>query len=370
MLKNSIINLVNKSSAINNKDHEYHIKKCIAAYLVENTYKINLDNMAPWQTITLQNTFVHLNSHGNCSGLLIGPDPMPIPLPGTVVTQPPDRFLSAAHCLHAIGKPGLGPDFTTFKKLISANIPIIARRFLGNWVGNDSHDVGIYTYNKPDQAFIDSVKNVYVLENPEDIRRYQKLYKKGHMTGLRELMYNNGCESSCIGFLNYLSVSFDDTFMNIINGPPTITQAEIYGFMIHRDQDAFPNEKNNFIIEMKKQFFQITKIDGTLLVDGTDIRQGDSGGPIFIPFGDNKLALVGVISTQINGLTGIIAAVAPHIRELENTYGLKIKRARIDYEHDDLNDDVRCPGTIIICPENTGTQANPDDLYSEFNRIK
>ena len=361
MLKKSLINLVNKSSAINNnnKDHEYYVRKCISTYLVENKYKINLDNTARWRTVTLLNTFVHLSGHGNCSGILIGPEPMPI-------TKPPDRFLSAAHCLNAPGKPSGGPDFLRFNTSLANNVPIIARRYLGNWLGDMAHDVGLYDYNKPNQAFIEHIKNVYVLENPENIRSNQSLFKEGIMTHLAEVKYNNGLSGDPEGFRNYLEPIYLDSYARLQTSAPMIITSELLGYTIHR---LLPSNIDDFLNEMNKKWFQIRNRDGTIMNYTSDLIPGDSGGPIFIPFGDDKIALVGVVSTHIPGARGIIAAVAPHINELETRYGLKIKRARIDYEHDDVNDDIRCPGTIIICPENTGTLANPDDLYREFNRI-
>ena len=370
MLKKSIINLVTKSSAINinnnNKDREYHVKKSIASYLVENTYKINLDDTARWRTVTLNETSMHLLS--NCSGILIGPEP----LANRTITNP-YRILSAAHCTSAGGG---GSEFTRFKKDFGPNTnnynlvqPI---RILGDFPANTFHDIAVYSFHSPNYDYIEHIKNIYVLENPEDIKEHQPIYKDGCILRLKNGEYSFGTSnddgSVATGFFEIQILNYDVRLNQLYDGSATDTNLD--GFNIDLADPV--NNRIDYIRyirnTIKKQvFFMINNTVPTVTI----ATPGDSGGPVFIPFGNDKLALIGMTSEGGTSRNKIkVCTVAPHINELETRYGLKIKRVRIDYEHNDLNDDIRNPGRIIICPENTGTLANPDDLYREFNRIK
>jgi len=362
MLKNSILNLVTKSSLINNKDHEYNVKKCIAVYLVLNTYKINLDDTARWRTVTLNETSVHLLS--NCSGILIGPEPIPN---RTIIN--PYKILSAAHCTNA----GSGlHEFTLFKKDFGPNQNnynlIQPIRMVGNFPVNTFHDIAIYSFNSPNFDYIEHIKNIYVLENPEDIKEHQPIFKDGCILGLKYGEYSFGTiNDDGTGATDYFQIlirDYDVRINQLYDGSTSDTNLD--GFII--DLVDPNNNKLDYIRyirnTIKKQVFFM---ENNSVPTVTIATPGDSGGPVFIPFGDDKLALIGMTSEGGTSRNKIkVCTVAPHINELETRYGLKIKRAKIDYEHDD----IRCPGRIVICPENNGNAIQPDDLYREFNRIK
>lgn len=349
MIKNNILDLANFSHSLNlnyNQDINklHNNRKCVTEYLIDNTFDINLDTNKEWKKI-IDDTIIKIHSPGNCSGLLINEKG------GNVIT--------AAHCINTIRDPA--PDFSLLRKINNDKTDhyIESREHLHDWINfNIMADGAIFNFRSPNMKYLINAKCVYFLENPQDIKEYQPLFGWGITTNFKQVEY-----FTRDSFKNIYLTEFQRLISDMMSSS-MITKIDYYGFIIDLS-NGNSLDFNNFFKYFKRKTFGVRKIDnhGNYIPNEAS-EQGDSGGPYFIPFDNDKIALVGVMSTGMyqDAPFNYISALGAHIPEIERMINTNLKRVRIkyDYDNDTYRRDKNLP-SIVIVPE----PSNP--VYNSFN---
>jgi hypothetical protein len=165
-----------------------------------------------------------------------------------------------------------------------------------------------------------SVENIYILDNPEDLPNNHQLYGYGVRTANDNDYQEGKCQLDNLSIMCEINRHLKD----VITGGK---RGEYYGYTFDPDKD-WETEKSNYVKHYKST---------VLMMKNHVFQPGDSGGPIFIPLGLGKIALIGTIAESTDPESPKFIPIGPLLSEYNKaqpTKATKIPYKKVHYNPD------------------------------------